>query len=63
MISDNFRLLERTIVVSLPDDRPPEEWEVMDLAARLRTVFPVPDDEFDALLSQLYAKLPIKMGT
>jgi hypothetical protein len=63
MTSDNFRFLERTIIVSLPDDRPPKEREVTDLAARLRTVFPVPDDEFDALLRQLYAKLPIEMGT
>jgi hypothetical protein len=61
MMSDNFKCLERTIVVSLPDNRKPTEHEVVDLAVRLRTVFPVLDDEFDELLRQLHKKLPIEM--
>jgi hypothetical protein len=60
MTSDNFKCLERTIVVSLPDNRKPTEHEVIDLAERLRTVFPVHDDEFDELLCQLRKKLPIE---
>lgn len=63
MTSENFRSLERTIVVSLPNDRPPTEQEIKDLATRLRAVFPVDDDEFDALLRQLHAKLSIEMDT
>ncbi len=63
MTSDNFRSLERTIVVSLPNDRPPTEQEIKDLAIRLRAVFPVADEEFDALLRQLHAKLSIEMNT
>ncbi len=63
MTSDNFRSLERTIVVSLPNDRPPTEQEIRDLATRLRAVFPVADEEFDALLRQLHAKLSIEMDT
>jgi hypothetical protein len=63
MTSDNFRFLERTIIVSLPNDRAPKEQEVRELAARLRTVFPVPDGEFDMLLRQLHAKLPIELDT
>ena len=53
MTTDNFRSLERTIVVSLPNDRPPTELEIQDLATRLRAVFPVSDEEFDALIRQL----------
>lgn len=63
MTSDNFRSLERTIVVSLPNDRPPTEQEIRDLASRLRAVFPVVDEEFDTLLRQLHAKLSIEMDT
>jgi len=63
MTTENFRSLERTIVVSLPDDRPPTEQEIEDLATKLRTVFPVDDSEFEALLRQLHAKLSIEMDT
>jgi len=63
MSSDNFRSLERTIIVSLPNDRPPTEQEIRELATRLRAVFAVADEEFDALLRQLHAKLSIEMDT
>ena len=61
MISDNLRSLELTIVVLLPSDRPPKDREVRELATRMRTVFPVPDAEFDLLMRQLYDKLPVDM--
>lgn len=63
MISENSRLLERTIIVSLPGDRPPTEQEVGDLATRLRAAFPVPDDEFDSVLKRLHARMAIEMDT
>ena len=61
MTSDNFRLLELTIIVSLPMYRAAVQSEVAELAARLRGVFPVTDDEFEALLSLLHAKLSIEI--
>jgi len=63
MTSNNIKLLENTVIVCLPIDRAATEPEVGDLAARLRTVFPVPDDEFDMLLHQLRAKLSIVIDT
>ena len=61
MISDNLRSLELTIIVLLPMDRPPKDREVRELAARMRTAFPVPDGEFDVLMRQLHERLPIEM--
>jgi hypothetical protein len=63
MISENSRLLERTIIVSLPSERPPTEQEVRDLATRLRAAFPVDDDEFDIVLKRLHARMAIEMDT
>jgi hypothetical protein len=63
MTSENSRLLERTIIVSLPGDRPPTEQEVRDLATRLRGAFPVSDDEFDEVLKRLHARMAIEMDT
>jgi hypothetical protein len=63
MPSDNFTSLERAIIVCLPNDRAATEAEVRDLAVRLRTAFPVLDDEFNVLLRQLHAKLCIEMNT
>ena len=61
MTSDNFRLLELTIIVSLPMYRAAVQSEVAELAARLRGVFPVTDGEFEALLSLLHTKLSIEI--
>jgi hypothetical protein len=61
MTSENSRLLERTIIVSLPADRAPTEKELGELAARLRGAFPVTDEEFDILLKRLHAKMAIEM--
>jgi hypothetical protein len=63
MISENSRLIERTTIVSLPGDRPPTEQEVSDLATRLRAAFPVSDDEFEAVLKRLHARMAIEMDT
>ncbi|HEV3276037.1 MAG TPA: Z1 domain-containing protein [Terriglobia bacterium] len=61
MTSENSQNLERTIVVSLPSDRAPTEQELRANANRLRLAFPVSDEEFDALLKHLQAKLAIEM--
>src|SRR5437764_694467 len=61
MTSENSRLLERTIIVSLPSDRPPTEQEVRELATRLRAAFPVSDEGFEALLKRLHARMAIQM--
>jgi hypothetical protein len=63
MISENSRLLERTIIVSLPSDRAPNEQEIGGLATRLRTAFPVTDNEFADLLKRLHARMAIEMDT
>lgn len=62
-MSENLRQLERTIIGALPSDRPPTEQEIADLAARLRTVFLVTDDEFGELLKRLHARMAIQMDT
>ena len=62
-MSENLRQLERTIIGALPSDRPPTEQEIADLAARLRTVFLVTDEEFGELLKRLHARMAIQMDT
>jgi hypothetical protein len=63
MNSEHARGIERMVIVSLPNDRPPTEEEVRDLAERLRIAFPVSDEEFDALIKRLHAKVSISMDT
>ena len=63
MNSEHARRIERMVIVSLPNDRPPTEEEVRDLAERLRLAFPVSDEEFDALIKRLHAKVSITMDT
>jgi hypothetical protein len=62
-MSTNQQLIERSVVVSLPNDRPPTEDEIHDLANRLRMAFPVSDEEFAAVLHRITAKVPISMDT
>jgi hypothetical protein len=62
-MSENLRQLESTIIGALPSDRPPTEQEIAGLGARLRTVFPVSDDEFGDLLKRLHARMAIQMDT
>lgn len=61
MTSENVRNIERTLPVLLPSDRPPTEAEVTAIATQLRTAFPVSQEEFDALLKRIYAKVSISM--
>lgn len=64
-MNQNCKTLENTVLVSLPGDRVPTEEEVFELASRLRTVFPVADDDFEQLIRSLHARLTItmEMGT
>ena len=61
MTSENVRNIERTLPVLLPSNRPPTEAEVSAIATQLRTAFPVSQEEFDALLKRIYAKVSISM--
>lgn len=61
MTSENVRNIERTLPVLLPSSRPPTEAEVTAIASQLRTAFPVAQEEFDALLKRIYAKVSISM--
>jgi hypothetical protein len=63
MNSEHARRIERMVIVSLPNYRPPTEEEVRDLAERLRLAFPVSDEEFEALIKRLHAKVSITMDT
>ena len=42
-MNNNQQLIERSVVVSLPNDRLPTEQEINELAGRLRIAFPVTD--------------------
>ena len=63
MSTENVRLIENSVLVSLPDDSVAKEQTILDLATRLRTVFPVGDAEFNVLIKRLHAKLAITMDT
>ncbi len=64
-MNENFKRLENAVLVSLPNDRVPTEDEVLEMASRLRTVFPVTDNDFEQLIKSLHARLTItmEMGT
>jgi len=59
----NQQLIERSIIVSLPDDRLPTESEFHHLANRLRMAFPVSDEEFSAVLHGITAKISLSVVT
>ena len=61
MIDENVRNIERTLPVLLPADRPPTEAEVATFASQLRAAFPVSQEDFEALLRRVYAKVSISM--
>lgn len=61
MSIENARLIENSLLVSLPTDKAPTEEIISDLAHRLRAVFPISDPEFAELLKRLHAKLAITM--
>ena len=59
MSQQNQQLIERSVIVALPNDRLPTEEEINDLAARLRVAFPVSDEEFGGLLHRIKARVPM----
>ncbi|MGA2963652.1 MAG: hypothetical protein ABSD96_18415, partial [Candidatus Korobacteraceae bacterium] len=63
MSIENARRIENSVLVSLPDDHAPDESTILELATRLRAVFPIDDKEFQELLKRLHAKLAITMDT
>ena len=63
MLSDSGVMIENSVLVSLPQDKAPQEQQIYDLANRLRNVFPVTDDEFAEIVRRLHAKLAIVMDT
>jgi hypothetical protein len=63
MSTESARLIENTVLVSLSSDGAPSEQAVLDMATRLRGVFPISDEDFDSLLKRLHAKLAITMDT
>jgi hypothetical protein len=62
-MNNNQQLIERSVIVSLPNDRLPTEQEINDLAGRLRIAFPVTDEEYAAVLHRITAKVAISMDT
>jgi len=62
-VNTNQQLIERSVVVSLPDGRLPPENEINDLASRLRMAFPVSDEEFATVLHRITAKVPCTPGS
>jgi len=61
MVDDSRQRFEKMLMAGLPVDRRPTEPEVMNLASALRLAFPVTDEEFDALIKSVHAKLVITM--
>lgn len=61
MLTENGRALENSVLVTLPPDRAADEASINDLASRLRSAFPVSDDEFHEIIRRLHAKLAIQM--
>lgn len=55
------QLIERSVIVSLPNDRLPTEDQIHELATRLRVAFPVSDEEFAEVLHRITAKILISM--
>jgi hypothetical protein len=62
-MNDNVQKIESTVLVTLPRDRFPEEAEVAALVEKLRAIFPITDEERDALLRRLHTRLAIRMDT
>jgi hypothetical protein len=61
MANDNLGNIERAILVTLPKDGIADEAEVQRLVEQFRNIFPISDDERDALIRKLHARLAIKM--
>jgi hypothetical protein len=63
MSTENARRIETAVLIGLPDTHAPKEQDILELASRLRSVFPIGDEDFNALLKRLHAKLAISMDT
>jgi hypothetical protein len=63
MSIENARRIENAVLVSLPEDRVPDEGMILELATRLQIVFPIDDAEFQDVLKKLHSKLAITMDT
>lgn len=61
MSIENAKLIESSVLVSLPEDGAPKEETILELATRLRAVFPVDDETFQSMIKRLHAKLAITM--
>jgi hypothetical protein len=61
MLSENGRALENSLLVTLPTDHAPDEATVSELAARLRTAFPVSDPEYSEIIRRIHSKQAIQM--
>lgn len=61
MQTENGRALENAVLVTLPTDRTADEAPLNDLATRLRSVFPVSEEEFLEIVRRLRARLAIQM--
>ena len=61
MPSVNVVNIEHAVIATLPPDRIPGEDVILELAWRIRAVFPVTDDEFDEVIHSLHARLQITM--
>lgn len=61
-MADNATLIENAVLVSLSPDRLPQEEEVLEIAGRMRAVFPILDSEFERLMRRLYARFTIRMN-
>jgi len=63
MANDNRGKIESAVLITLPEDRIPDETEVEQLVEHLRHIFPISDGERDALIRKLHARLAIRMDT
>ena len=62
-MNDNVLKIESAVLVTAPRDRASEEAEVAALVEKFRLIFPISDEERDALLRRLHARLAIRMDT
>ena len=58
---DNVDLIVKSVLVTLPLDRRPTEEELLGRATALRAVYPVEDEQFEAAIRKLHARLAITM--
>jgi hypothetical protein len=62
-MNTNVAKIESTVQVTLAPDTVPSEEEVASLVTRLRSVFPITDEEEAVLLKRLHQRMAIRMET